>query len=568
MLKDQNSTNQLASPLWLIAMPFVLGLLIRFVGLGQPFLDNVEANLAIGIHDMVMGQGGIVTQPLYSQITGVLFWLFEDTNFVARFLPAFVGGLLVLFPWFLGDNVTNRQKLILSFGVALDPALIAASKTGSSLILAVLAMAAIWVAFSKRRPVLLGVSFAALLLTGSYFLTGLIIFAITLLWMLKKSEKSEAIKQEVKQFGWKEALISFAISYVLLASFAFLQTSGIGAGFQDIAGLLGKPDPYKVPIGIGALFFGVVIYELFPLVVSIFSVTAYRREMTVENGISLRWIVVGLLVILLNGNRTALDLVWISVPLWIVASFGIEKIISGVGKIQPLAVAAAAFYLLLLGFVLFTWVGAVNIEFDQQRLLIRVVLIAGGLLLLVISYWLSRYSWDIVTANQGLLIGVGSVLLLFGLLTQSWHSANWGNQPENELWRAGSYPVDADRLLVSVEDISEMHRGRRQGQEILVYALDLPSIEWHLREQAVRKVVNISGAETPEMLLSDLVEPEFWSAEYTGQDFLFGATPDWSLLTWREWQKWIIFRDLPLYLQEWGILWVRTDLFPGIGINQ
>jgi hypothetical protein len=476
--------------------------------------------------------------------------------------------LLILFPWFLGRSVTNRQKLILSFGLALDPALIAASKTGGSLILAVVAMAAVLLAFSKRRPVLLGVSFATLLLTGGYFLTGLIILAITLLWMLKKSEKAEELKQEVMQFGWKRALISFALSFVLFSSFAFLQTSGIGAGFQDIARLLGNPDPYMVPIGIGAMIFALVVYGLFPLVVSVISIITYRREVTLVVGASLRWILIGLVVILLNANRMALDLVWISVPLWIVASFGIEKMIVGVGRIQPLAVAAGGFYLLLLGFVLFTWVGAVNIEFDPRRLMIRVGLIVGGLLLVAVSYWLTRYSWDIETANQGLLIGIGSVLLLFGLFTQSWHSANWGNQRENELWRAGSYPVDADRLLVSVEDISEMNRGRRKGQEILVHALENPSIEWHLREQTIRKVVNISGAETPEMLLSDLVEPEFWSAEYTGQDFILGATPEWSLLTWREWQRWIIFRDLPVYSQEWGILWVRTDLFPSATVSQ
>jgi hypothetical protein len=568
MLKDQKPSQQAFQPIFLIALPFVLGLLIRFIGLGQPFLDNVEANYALSIRDMVMGQGGVVTQPLYSQLTGVLFWLFEDTNFLARILPAFAGSILVLFPWFLGNSITNRQKFILSVGLALDPALIAASKTGSSLILAVFAMAAMLLAFSKRRPVLMGVSFAALLLTGSYFLTGLIILAITLLWMLTKSDKSESIRQEVMQFGWKKALISFGISYVLMASFGFLQPSGIGAGIQDIARLLGNPDPYKVPIGIGAIIIALVIYELFPLVAGIFAVSTFRRETAALPAVCLRWIVVGLLVILLNGNRMALDLVWISVPLWLVASFGIEKLISGIEKIQPLAVAAAAFYLLLLGFVLFTWVGAVNIEFDPQRLLIRVGLIVGGLLLVLISYWLTRFSWDIKTANQGLLIGIGSVLLLFGLLTQSWHSANWGNQPQNELWRMGSYPVDAARLSVTIEDISEMNRGRRKDQEVLLFALDLPAVEWHLRQQKVNNVINISGASTPDMILSDLVEPEFWSAEYTGQDFLLGATPDWSLLTWREWQQWIIFRDLPVYSQKWGILWVRTDLFPRIGITQ
>lgn len=392
MLKDQKPSQQPSYPLYLIALPFVLGLLIRFVGLGQPFLDNVEADFAMGIREMVMGQGGIATQPLYSQITAGLFWMFEDSNFLSRLLPALVGSLLVIFPWFLGNSISNRQKFILSVGLALDPALIAASKTGSSLILAVFAMAAMLLALSKRRPVLLGVSFAVLLLTGSYFLTGLIILVIVLLWMLTKSNKSEVIRRELQQFGWKKALISFAISYILMASFIFTQPSGIGAGFQDMARLLGNLDVYKVPIGIGAIIFALVIYELFPLVVSILSITAYRRELTTLSALSLRWIVVGLVVILLNANRIALDLVWISVPLWMVASFGIEKLMVGFEKVQPLAVAAAGFYLLLLGFVLFTWVGAVNIEFDSQRLMIRAGLIGGGLLLVAISYWLTRYS--------------------------------------------------------------------------------------------------------------------------------------------------------------------------------
>ena len=568
MHEDQKSTNQPVSPLYPLRRQRQMCIRDSFIGLGQPFLDNVEANVALGIREMVMGQSGVVTQPLYSQLTGVLFWLFEDTNFLVRLLPAFAGGLLVLFPWFLGNSITDRQKLILSVGLALDPALIAASKTGSSLILAVFAMAAVLLAFSKKQPVLLGVSFAALLLTGSYFLTGLIILAVTLLWMLRKSDRSEELKQDMLRSGWEKTLFSFATSYALMASFGFLQPSGIGAGFQDIARLLGNSDPYRVPVGVGAIIFALVIYELFPLVVNILSITVYRREITALPAFCLRWIVVGLVVILLNANRTALDLVWISIPLWMVASFGIEKMVSGIEKIQPLAVAAASFYLLLLGFVLFTWVGAVNIEFDPQRLLIRVGLIVGGLLLVMISYWLTRFSWDIKTANQGLLIGVGGVLLLFGLLTQSWHSANWGDQPQNELWRMGSYPVDADRLLVSIEDISEMNRGRRQGQEVLMFALDLPSVEWHLRQQKVSNVINMSGASAPDMILSDMVEPEFWSAEYTGQDFLLGATPDWSLLNWREWQKWIIFRDLPVYSQEWGILWVRTDLFPSAVTNQ
>lgn len=568
MLSDRKPLRQLSYPLYMVALPFLLGLLIRFVGLGQPFLDNVEATLALGVREMAMGQGGIVTQPLYSQITGVLFWLFEDTNSIVRFLPALIGGLLVLFPWFLDDSITNRQKLILSFGLAMDPALIAASKTGSSLIVAVFAMAVMLLAFTKRQPVVFGVALAALLLSGSYFLIGLLVLALTLLWMLKKSEQSEILRYKVLQFGWKKALLSFAVSYVLMASLVFLQPSGIGAGFQDIARFLGNPDPYRVPIGIAAIISTLVICELFPLVASIFSITAYRREMAALPAFCLRWIVVGLLVISINGSRMALDLVWISTPLWIVASFGIEKLISGIKKIQPLAVAAAGFYLLLLGFVLFTWVSAVNIEFDPQRLMIRVGLIAGGLILVVISYLLTRFSCDIGTANQGLLIGITGMLFLFGLLTQSWHSANWGNQPENELWRMGSYPVDAARLAVTIEDISEMNRGRRKGQEIVVYALDVPSIEWHLREQKVSNVIGISGASTHEMILSGLEEPEFWSAEYAGQDFLLGAAPDWSLLTWRERQQWVIFRDMPVYSQQWGILWVRTDLFPSIGINQ
>ena len=85
MLKDKKSSQQPSYPLYLIALPFLLGLLIRFVGLGQSFLDNVEANVALSIRDMVMGHSGVVTQPLYSQLTGVLFWLsFLNPLFLSR----------------------------------------------------------------------------------------------------------------------------------------------------------------------------------------------------------------------------------------------------------------------------------------------------------------------------------------------------------------------------------------------------------------------------------------------------------------------------------------------------
>jgi hypothetical protein len=50
-------------------------------------------------------------------------------------------------------------------------------------------------------------------------------------------------------------------------------------------------------------------------------------------------------------------------------------------------------------------------------------------------------------------------------------------------------------------------------------------------------------------------------ASYRGQDFVSTAEVPWTLLTGKEWLRWVVFGDAPSQ-KSFVILWARNDLFP------
>lgn len=250
----------------------------------------------------------------------------------------------------------------------------------------------------------------------------------------------------------------------------------------------------------------------------------------------------------------------------------LDRLFAGFKQFEPISLAVGLFFLLMVGFILFTYVGAVNVdgvnyEIDpqvvQQKLLIRGLLVVGGILLVGISYYLAAFTWDLNIAQNALMLGIGFYLFAFGLFTQSWHSAYLGVSPQSEIWHQSSVLVDGDRILETIEDVSEMNHGQRIEQPIVIVGINSPALEWHLRKQDITTTPALSSGVTPEIIITNLTEAQLWGAVYTGQDFRLSTTPNWSWLTVREWLSWTIFHKAEITTDEVAILWVRTDLFPG-----
>ncbi|MFA7406525.1 MAG: hypothetical protein WCY93_01645, partial [Anaerolineaceae bacterium] len=83
----------------LILGAFVLALAFRLIQLGAVSLNDSEAQLALQALAVARGEqtvfGGLHA---YVGLTGLPFFLFSESNFMARFWPAITGALIVFIP--------------------------------------------------------------------------------------------------------------------------------------------------------------------------------------------------------------------------------------------------------------------------------------------------------------------------------------------------------------------------------------------------------------------------------------------------------------------------------------
>ena len=117
--------------LW--GLVLALALSIRLLNLGTIPLSDPEANWALQALSLFPGTANIEPiqpgpQPGYLAITGLLFALFGSSDGLARLLPALAGGLLCLVPYFFRDRLGRQAALIMAFGLALDPGMVAVSR--------------------------------------------------------------------------------------------------------------------------------------------------------------------------------------------------------------------------------------------------------------------------------------------------------------------------------------------------------------------------------------------------------------------------------------------------------
>src|ERR1043165_1665246 len=84
---------------WLYWLAFLIALGFRFIDLGTSTLTDSEATFALQALHITQGQAPLLgPQPGYILFTSILFAVIKNTNFMARFIPAIVGSVLVFVP--------------------------------------------------------------------------------------------------------------------------------------------------------------------------------------------------------------------------------------------------------------------------------------------------------------------------------------------------------------------------------------------------------------------------------------------------------------------------------------
>ena len=120
----------------LYALALVAALALRLAALAAAPLHPHEAAAAwpawLAANALAVDNAAPPTSALLYSAQTALFWLFGAGDTLARLLPALAGGALVLLPWFWRARLGRVPALLLAFLLALDPWLLALSRSGAS----------------------------------------------------------------------------------------------------------------------------------------------------------------------------------------------------------------------------------------------------------------------------------------------------------------------------------------------------------------------------------------------------------------------------------------------------
>ncbi len=575
----QGKSVTLEQSLYVLALG--LALLVRLVNLGAAPLSDAEANLALQALDIASAKSvaGVAPHAAYLSLTAATFALFGSTNFLARVWPALVGASLVLSPYFVRRLLGRDAAMLMAFGLALDPGLVATSRLGVGAAMAAGFLAlALGLAWSGRMTAS-GILAALALLSGSAFWQGMLSLLLGLVifrWWTRSHVPftpgdAEAVNSPQ---AVRRALISGGITLILCATLFLRFPQGLSAlpssalaylsGWWQASGV----PPMRLLAALGVYQPLAVLFGLIGLG------RAWLRRDGVGQGLSL-WLLAALLLGLLYPGRQVGDGVWILLPVWALAGRELASLLPlsmpsmelPLGSINPRLVATLQAILLSLLAALL-WMnleGISRLTPDLPNYWLRWSSLAGVVALGAVITAFVGLGWTWHVARLGLGWGLCLSLGLYGL------SAMWGvsqirDPGRYELWQLSPSGADVNLLRKTLADLSLWKSGRADSIDVTL-AIDAPSLRWALRDYphltVVAEGLPLAVSTSASIVITPQAEEQpTLSAAYRGQDFVWWRSPAWQGALPPAFPRWLTTRHAPLQ-EARVILWARSDLFPG-----
>jgi hypothetical protein len=572
----------------LYGLALLLGLCLRLWEAGAKPLSDGEAALALQALAIARGESVALGANLaYVVPTGVLFFLTQASNFTARFWPALMGSLLTIAPRFFHRRLGRKVALLMAFGLALDPGLVALSRQAASPIIT-LALVVFTVAFVyNRRWILSGVTLALAFMSGASLLHGMLMLLFAGLFTFWMQSRRGQDRQTfaggftfLKRVDWRLLGVSALLTFLLGGTLFFRYPQAMAAWLASFPEYL---QSWRAPSGVPALRLPLTLLVYHPLALLFAVVAVITMWADAVNPTSRRhglvrfftvWFVLAMLISMLRPERQISDLAWALLPLWGLAALALERYVflsTTAGWIQRgLALAVlilmAVFWVQLAGWGHVLAVGGVN--YTYLAAMAAVFSLQALLVWMVVAGW----SWQV--ARTGWLWGVGLALLLFQISTL-WGLVDLTPQyrevARQELWFEYPEIPQADLLSSTLHDLSNWNSGVSTGLDVFV-TLDAPSIRWVLRDfntvtflepHQTLASIEIPGKPIPSFIVTHQSQETLnLAAVYRGQDFAWWRSPNWSGALPPNFLSWLLFRQGP-WVDEHIILWARGDMFKG-----
>lgn len=551
----------------LAGIAFLLALFVRIFNLAFPALNDSEASLALqGFQILRSSSTQITAAPVYLAPTTILFFLFGASTFLARLVPALAGSFICLFPYLLRKKIGNLTAILAFFFLALDPFSIHLSRSADPAIIGITSALFLIVCVLDKKPIGIGIFLAGLLSSGAVLLPILLCFTLGFFFYLftQHQDLKNTISDYSNGINWRLAFFSFVICFFVLGTVFFTRVNAITgsvmslvAYFAELQTRLQSHNPTQILL----LLFGLLVFAPLGIFMGISGMLSGFKEKN-------RWIIflfflwlVCLIITLINPTRRVVDLALSMIPLWLIAAKQITGMIKFPKEYPWITMLFLGFSLLLL---LFIWLKVENLLLltsgtaDQQ---LSVVAILGSLVVLIITSLMVGWGWSWQISKFGLTSALLITLAIFthGMIQRT---ISLDNDKDMNFLHSNPTFLEADLLLSTIEDISNQNHGIKHEIDISIVNYEKPSMIWLLRDfNHLAFQLVLPPNDSPSLVITNAQEVLQAPSEYRGQDFSWGVSTPWSLLSPNEWAHWLAFGDV-IEQQDSIILWARNDLFP------
>jgi hypothetical protein len=549
----------------LVLSAFAVGLAFRLIRLGVFTLNNMEADFALQALAVARGTEVLFNgQSAYVGLTGLLFYGFTPVNFLARFWPAFLGGLVVFIPFTFRKVIGLWPASIASFVLAISPEMVSLSRmVGSPMLALVFLMLAIgfWI---MRKPILMGVSLGMALMSGPGFWVGLVILAVSLALSDLLFGIQDVFNFE-PQIGVKTFWVHFGaamlMTLLVVGTNFFLAPAGLSGIFSGLyAFVLGFGHPFTVQFSL--ILFALFTYGMGAIGLGLWgAITGILVKRKLDMFL-ITWALVGLIFVILYPSGKPADLIWVTLPLWIL---GARVTSSAWWKPEDsqLVVAITTTAVVVIGaFMMLALRSLVYPALTQSQQVNYLIALLGGVVLVVAVVILVSYGWSEDVARSGLLLGI-ALILTAGMIAVSVNASGIGDEAPYTLWYPDEPVLIPEWMQVTIDRTLVWNARRFTPVDIIVAGIDTPGLRWALRQfEPLVFDTFVPPQLQPGMIITPVdVIPAIANA-YQGQSLVWQRFVPWHEMTSRQYLIWLIAGEVPTISQE-VILWVRADLMPG-----
>lgn len=543
---------------------FIVALALRLIRSGILPLSNMEAEIALQALAVARGsETQFGPHMTYVGLTGFDFYIFASGNFLARFWPGLIGALIVFVPYLFRDRIREWPATILSFVLAISPEMVALSRIIGSPMMAFVSLLLALGFLLHRKPILSGIALAMGLMGGAGFWMGVLILGMSFLiseWLFNVSEIFLLPEIPEKQPYWTRFGVSFGVTLLVVGTGFFLVPAGVSGIFSGLFDFIRGFNPTNqaqlilLPLTLIAYTGEAVI----------FGIWGGLRGVLVRNKFDmflLIWWVFGLAFTLLYPASTPADLIWVTLPLWILSARVVFFAWCLPDDSTFMVVVTAVLVVVVSAFLLLALRSLVNPTLDQSLQLNTFIALVGGIVLLVAAILLVNYGWSEDVALPGLLIGL-AVVFSAGLISVSVNGTGLAPEASIELWYPEEAYLSPELLQISTDRIISWNASGGTPVEIAVSDYDKPGMQWVLRDfDPVNFVPYLPQQSQPGILITDIEEIPEISNSYRGQALVWSWDVVWEEMTPSQYLNWLITRDAPTIANQ-IIFWVRTDLMP------